>query len=100
MYEFIISNNIIIYYYYIMLLFHIISLIYLFILIIKKIIIFIKNIRDIIYNLYYKFIILSINENYDLKKEILKLKDINNNLLNIINILEKKKNINNNTNYT
>jgi hypothetical protein len=86
-----IYKNIIIYYFYIILLFHTISLIYLFTLMIKKVITIIKSIIYIIHNLYHNFIILSLNENYNLKKEIFKLKETNNNLLNIINILEKKK---------
>lgn len=83
-------NNLIIYYLYIIILFHIILFIYLFLLIIKKIIIFITLCYNFINNLYYSFIIFSINENYNLKKEIYKLKHTNNELINIINVLEKK----------
>jgi len=83
-------NNLIIYYLYIIILFHIILFIYLFLLIIKKIIIFITLCYNFINNLYYSFIIFSINENYNLKKEINKLKHENNELINIINVLEKK----------
>ena len=84
------KNDIIIYYLYIMILFHTISIIYILLLIIKKIIIFIKLCYNIIYNLYYNFIIFTINENHYLKKEIIRLKYENNNLINIINVLENK----------